>query len=95
MSQSLPPLAIGAGHVFVVTLAEGFYPINILNAIKMVPEVCHVFCATANAVQALVAELEQGRGVVGVVDGSGPKGVENAAAKENRRGFLRKIGYKR
>lgn len=87
-------LRVGAGHTFVLLL-RGAYPINLLPAIKQCQEVCHVFCATANPVQLLVAELEQGRGVVGVVDGSGPRGVEDGAAKEARRGFLRKIGYKR
>ena len=75
--------------------ACGAYPINVLPAIKQCPEVCRIFCATANPVQVLVAEIEQGRGVVGVVDGSGPKGVEGEADKTTRREFLRKIGYKR
>jgi hypothetical protein len=87
-------LRVGAGHTFWLLL-RGAYPINLLPAIKQCQEVCHVFCASANPVQVLVAELEQGRGVVGVVDGSGPKGVEDAAAKEARAAFLRKIGYKR
>lgn len=87
-------LAIGAGHVFVVTLAEGFYPINILNAIKMVPEVCHVFCATANPLEVVVAETEQGRGVVGVIDGLTPMGVEDEEGVAWRKGLLRTIGYK-
>lgn len=85
---------VAAGHTFWLLL-HGAYPINLLPAIKQCQEVCQVFCATANPVQALVAELEQGRGVIGVVDGSGPLGVEDDAAKEARRGFLRKIGYKR
>jgi hypothetical protein len=85
---------VGAGHTFWLLLRDAF-PINVLPAIKLCPEVCQVFCATANPVQALVGELDQGRGVVGVVDGSGPKGIENDAAKEARRAFLRKIGYKR
>lgn len=87
-------LRVGAGHTFWLLL-RGAYPINLLPAIKQCQEVCHVFCATANPVQVLVAELAQGRGVVGVVDGSGPKGVEDAPAKEARAAFLRKIGYKR
>lgn len=87
-------LAVGAGHTFYLVL-RGAYPINLLPAIKQCQEVCHVFCATANPVQLLVAEVEQGRGVVGVVDGSSPRGVEDAAAKDARREFLRKIGYKR
>lgn len=85
---------VGAGHTFWLLL-RGAYPINLLPAIKQCQEVCTIFCATANAVQVLVADTGQGRGVVGVVDGEGPKGVEDAAAKEARRGFLRKIGYKR
>jgi len=86
--------AVAAGHVFFLVL-RGAYPINVLPAIKHCPEVCRVFCATANPVQVLVARTEQGRGVVGVVDGSPPKGVETDADKATRREFLRKIGYKR
>lgn len=86
--------AIAAGHTFVLVL-RGAYPINVLPAIKACPEVCRVFCATANPVQVLVASTEQGRGVVGVVDGSSPQGVEDEAAAETRRKFLRTIGYKR
>jgi adenosine/AMP kinase len=86
--------ALAAGHIFVVALREG-YPINILGRIKDVPEVCSLFCATANPAQAVVAESEQGRGVLGVIDGFPPKGVETAADAEARRGFLRTIGYKR
>jgi uncharacterized protein len=85
--------AIGAGHIFVVTLRDA-YPINVLNRIKEVPEVCSIFCATANPVEVLVAETEQGRGVLGVVDGFPPKGIEQADDIEWRRQFLRKIGYK-
>jgi adenosine/AMP kinase len=85
---------IAAGHTFVMILREA-YPINILNRVKDCPEVCRVFCATANALAVVVAETEQGRGIVGVVDGSSPKGVEGEADREWRRGFLRKIGYKR
>jgi len=85
---------IGAGHTFVLLL-QGAYPINLLPAIKQSQEVCTIFCATANPVQVLVVELTQGRGVVGVVDGESPRGVEDAAAKEARRAFLRRIGYKR
>lgn len=87
-------LAIGAGHSFILFLAEGFYPVNVLNGLKMVPEVCRIFCATANAAQVLVAETDQGRGIVGVVDGSPPKGVEGDADIEWRKKFLRQIGYK-
>jgi adenosine/AMP kinase len=85
---------IAAGHTFVVVMREG-YPINVLTRIKDAPEVCGIFCATANPVQAVVAESEQGRGVLGVIDGFVPKGVEGAEDSEKRRGFLRMIGYKR
>jgi uncharacterized protein len=86
--------AVGAGHIFVVVMTEG-YPINVLGRIKDVPEVCAIFCATANAAQAVVAESELGRGVLGVIDGFPPKGVESAEDAEKRRAFLRMIGYKR
>lgn len=86
--------ALGAGHTFVVVMKEG-YPINILGRIKDVPEVCGIFCATANPVEAIVAETAQGRGVLGVIDGSRPAGVETPEDVEKRRGLLRKIGYKR
>ena len=85
---------VAAGHAFFLLL-RGAYPINLLNAVKQCPEVCRVFCATANPVQALVASTDQGRGMVGVVDGSSPRGVEDAAAKAARREFLRALGYKR
>ncbi len=85
---------VGAGHTFYLLL-RGAYPINMLNAIKQCPEVAHVFCATANPLQLLVARTEQGSGVVGVVDGASPRGVEDDAARDQRRAFLRKIGYKR
>lgn len=86
--------AVGAGHLFVIALREG-YPINITNVIQMAPEVCTIFCATANPVEVIVAETEQGRGVLGVIDGSSPRGVETEQDARNRRDFLRKIGYKR
>src|ERR1700674_2586848 len=86
--------ALGAGHVFVVVMREG-YPINVLGRIKDVPEVCSIFCATANPVQVIVAESEQGRGVVGVIDGVPPKGIETPEDAGKRRAFLRMIGYKR
>lgn len=86
--------AVGAGHFFVIALREGF-PINIKNVIQNVPEVCTIFCATANPVQMIVAESEQGRGVLGVIDGEPPLGVETEADAVTRHGFLRKIGYKR
>ncbi len=85
---------IGAGHAFILLL-RGAYPINLLPAIKQCQEVCHVFCASANPVQVLVARHEQGGGVVGVVDGAPPAGVEDAAAREARRELLRRIGSKR
>ena len=86
--------SIAAGHVFVVSLRDGF-PINVLGRIREIPEICSIFCATANPVEMILAETEQGRGVLGVIDGSSPKGVEDAAGAEWRHGFLRKIGYKR
>ena len=87
-------LAVAAGHTFIVFLGEGFYPVNVLNAIKGVPEVCRIFCATANPVQVLVAGTPQGKGIMGVIDGSSPKGVEGDADKAERRAMLRKFGYK-
>ncbi|HBY06862.1 MAG TPA: hypothetical protein DEH22_03420 [Chloroflexi bacterium] len=87
-------LAIGAGHSFILFLAEGFYPINVLNAVKMIPEVAHIFCATANPTEVLVAETEQGRGILGVVDGFSPEGVEDEEGINWRKNFLRMIGYK-
>jgi len=87
-------LAIGAGHSFIVFFGEGFYPINVLNSLKNLPEVAHIFCASANPTQVIVAESEQGRGILGVIDGSAPKGVEDAAEKGWRHNFLRTIGYK-
>ena len=85
---------IGAGHSFILFLGEGYFPINVLNVIKMVPEVCHVFCATANPVEVLLAETEQGRAILGVVDGYSPKGVEGDEDIAWRKEFLRQIGYK-
>lgn len=87
-------LAIGAGHSFILFLAPGFYPINVLNAIKMVPEVCRIFCATANPAEIVIAQTEQGRAILGVVDGVSPKGVEGPDDVAHRKEFLRKIGYK-
>ncbi|UCF86899.1 MAG: adenosine-specific kinase [Nitrospiraceae bacterium] len=84
---------IGAGHVFCIILKNAF-PITILNAVKNCPEVCHIFCATANLLEVIVAESDQGRGVLGVIDGFVPKGVETDSDKEKRKDFLRKIGYK-
>jgi adenosine/AMP kinase len=85
--------AVGAGHSFVVFVREGF-PVNVLNAIKQVPEVCGIFCATANPVDVLVTETDLGRGVVGVVDGAPPVGVEGEEDQAERRSLLREIGYK-
>jgi adenosine/AMP kinase len=79
---------------FVVMLGEGFYPINFLNGIKGVPEVCRIFCATANPVQVVVAETEQGRGILGVIDGVKIQGVESQEDVQKRKDFLRMIGYK-
>jgi len=85
---------VGAGHTFAVVLADG-YPINVLNAVKSCQEVCGVYCATSNPVEVIVAVSGQGRGIVGVIDGSPPRGVETEADAAARRAFLRTIGYKR
>jgi adenosine/AMP kinase len=87
-------LALGAGHSFIVFLGDGFFPINVLNAIKAVPEVCRIFCATANPTEVVLAETEQGRAILGVVDGFRPQGIEDADGIDWRRDLLRKIGYK-
>ena len=87
-------LALSAGHAFIIMLGDGLYPINVLNAIKMVPEVCRIFCATANPVEVVIAETEQGRGILGVIDGVKTKGVEGPEDVAWRKDFLRKIGYK-
>lgn len=86
--------ALACGHTFVLLL-QNAYPINVLNAIRNVPEVCSIFCATANPVEIIVAQTQQGRGVLGVVDGSSPKGVESESDVTWRHDLLRKIGYKR
>jgi adenosine/AMP kinase len=86
--------AVGAGHFFALVMREAF-PINVLRAVQAVPEVCAIFCATANPVEVIVAETEQGRGVLGVIDGSSPKGRESEDDAAQRHAFLRKIGYKR
>lgn len=86
--------AIAAGHTFVIAMREG-YPINILGRVRDIPEVCTIFCATANPVEVVLAETEQGRGILGVIDGSSPKGIESTNDREWRHGLLRKIGYKR
>ena len=85
---------IAAGHTFVVSMREG-YPINVLGRIRDIPEICTIFCATANPLEVIIAETEQGRGVLGVIDGSSPKGVEMEADAEWRHSLLRKIAYKR
>ena len=86
--------AIGAGHSFILFLAEGYFPLNVLNVVKTVPEVARIFCATANPTEVLIAETELGRGILGVVDGASPKGVEQDADIAWRKDLLRKIGYK-
>jgi uncharacterized protein len=86
-------LAIGAGHSFIVFLREGF-PVNVLNQVKLVPEVCRIYCATANPVQVIVAETPAGRGILGVIDGGSPLGVETEADVDARLELLRQIGYK-
>ena len=85
---------IGCGHSFIVFMRNA-YPVNVLNAVKNVQEVCTVFCATANKVEVIIAETGQGRGILGVIDGESPKGLDSSEDKEERRSFLRAIGYKR
>ncbi len=87
-------LALSAGHSFILFLAEGFFPLNVLNAVKNVPEVAHIFCATSNPTQVIIAETEQGRGIMGVIDGFKCKGIEDDEGINWRKGFLRRIGYK-
>ncbi|MDR3554929.1 MAG: adenosine-specific kinase [Syntrophobacteraceae bacterium] len=87
-------LAISAGHSFLIFLGPGFFPVNVLNTIKMVPEVCRIFCATANPTEVIIAKTELGRGIMGVVDGFAPKGVEDQDEINWRKDLLRKIGYK-
>lgn len=84
---------IGAGHIFLIIM-ENAFPINVLNAVKQCPEVCRIFCATANPVEVVVAETEQGRGILGVIDGAVPQGVEKEEDVEKRKKFLRTINYK-
>lgn len=86
-------LALGSGHSFIIFLKDA-YPINVLNAVKNVPEVCNIFCATANSVEVIVAQSQSGRGILGVIDGLTPKGIEDDADVVWRKGLLRKIGYK-
>ena len=85
--------ALGAGHVFVL-IVRNAYPINLLNVVQSIPEVCSIFCATANPLEVVVASTSQGKGILGVIDGSSPKGVEQPSDKAQRKEFLRKIGYK-
>jgi adenosine/AMP kinase len=85
--------AIGAGHSFIMFMKDAF-PINLLNAVKAIPEVCGIFCATANPVEVVVAESKQGRGILGVIDGEKPKGTEDDKGKAWRHDILRKFGYK-
>ncbi|HTX80104.1 MAG TPA: adenosine-specific kinase [Longilinea sp.] len=85
---------IGAGHSFIIFLGPGFFPVNVLNAVKAVPEVCGIFCATANPAQVILADTGTGRGILGVIDGETPKGVEDEKEIEWRKGLLRKFGYK-
>lgn len=87
-------LAVGAGHSFILFLGPGFYPINVLNTVKMLPEVCRIFCATANATDVVVGQTGTGRAILGVVDGVSPKGIESDEDIAWRKGFLRMIGYK-
>lgn len=87
-------MEISAGHSFILFLGDGFFPINVLNAIKMIPEVCHIFCATANPTEVVVVETEQGRGIFGVIDGQKPRGIEGEEDITWRKNFLRQIGYK-
>ncbi len=87
-------LLLGAGHSFVIFLGAGYFPLNVLNAVKTVPEVCHIFCASANPTQVVVAESEQGRGILGVIDGYSAKKAETNEDLSKRKEFLRKIGYK-
>lgn len=87
-------LAIGAGHSFIIFLGEGFYPINVLNAVKGTPEVCRIFCATANPTEVIVTDTTLGRAILGVADGSRPKGIEDESGIAWRKGLLRQLGYK-
>lgn len=86
--------AIGAGHSFIIFLADGFYPVNVLNAVKTVPEVCRIFCATANPTEVILAETDQGRAILGVVDGFCARGIEGEEDILWRKNLLRQIGYK-
>lgn len=87
-------LALGCGHIFVIFIRNA-YPINILNRIKNIQEVCSIFCATANRIEVIIAQSDQGRGILGVIDGESPVGIETGKEKQERKSFLRTIGYKR
>lgn len=87
-------LALSAGHAFIVFLGKGFYPVNVLNSIKAVPEVCRIYCATANPAEVILVETDQGRGILGVVDGIKTQGIEDEKDIQERKSFLRTIGYK-
>jgi len=86
--------AISSGHSFIICLGDGYFPVNVLNTVKMVPEVCRIFCATANAIDVVIAENDQGRGILGVIDGVKSQGIESEDDVAQRKGFLRAIGYK-
>ena len=86
--------ALAAGHCFILFLGEGYFPINVMKAVKDVPEVCRIFCATANPTEVIVAQSDQGRGILGVIDGFASKGIEEAEDIAWRKDFLRQIGYK-
>jgi adenosine/AMP kinase len=87
-------LALSAGHSFIIFLGSGVFPVNVLNQVKLVPEVCRIFCATSNPTQVVLAETEQGRGILGVIDGIKSKGIEDESGVAWRVGLLRKFGYK-
>lgn len=87
-------LSLSAGHAFILFLGAGFYPINVLNSIKMVPEVCRIYCATSNPVEVILAETDQGRGILGVIDGAKTQGIEDKEDIQERKSLLRTLGYK-
>ena len=87
-------MALSAGHSFILFLGEGFYPINVLNTLKAVPEVCSIFCATANHTEVVLADTGESRGILGIIEGEKPRGIEGEADIAWRKGFLRQIGYK-
>jgi len=87
-------MAISAGHSFIIFLGEGFYPVNVLNTIKAIPEVCSIYCATANTTEVVLADTGESRGILGIIEGLKPKGIESEADIKWRKGFLRQIGYK-